>query len=138
LTGYHIELILCPYLLKWGRMGRLLGYKGCERIAEKLEEMKNQFAWFQAINLTTVDIRKKSHEIEKLYNAFLNARWKSDKGRTKRVGPTATSKVFHLLVSDLFMIWDSKIRKTYRFKDRGREYVRFLSIMQNWSKKLGS
>jgi hypothetical protein len=133
-----IKSILQPYLLKWGRMGRVLGYKGCNRITEKLEEMANQLAELIAVNLTTVDVRKRSHEIEALYNSILNAKWKSEKGKTKRVGPTATSKVLHLVNPDLFLIWDSKIRKTYGFKDSGVEHVRFLASMQKLSKKLCS
>lgn len=136
LTDFHVESILRPYLLRWGRMGRVLGYKGCKRIAEKLGKITNQFSEFQNLTLTKVDIHKKSDEIEALYNDLLNAKWKSDRGRTKRVGPTATSKVLHLAIPDLFMIWDSKIRKSYGFKYIGTEYVRFLAIMQNWSKKL--
>jgi hypothetical protein len=77
-------------LLKWGRMGRVLGYKGCNRITQKLEEMDTQLAELMAVNLTTVDVRKRSHIIEALYNGILNAKWKSDKGKTRRVGPTAT------------------------------------------------
>jgi hypothetical protein len=138
LTDFHVESILRPYLLKWGRMGRVLGYKGCRRIAEKLGEIANQFCEFQNLTLVTVDIIEKSDKIGTLNDEILNAKWKTDKGRTRRVGPTATSKVLHLVNPDLFMIWDSKIRKTYGFKDSGAEYVCFLSIMQNWSKKLGS
>ena len=117
-----------------GQNGRVLGYKGCNRITQKLEEMDTQLAELMAVNLTTVDVRKRSHEIEALYNSILNAKWKSDKGKTRRVGPTATSKVLHLVNPDLFLIWDSKIRKTYGFKDSGVEYVRFLASMQKWSK----
>ena len=137
LTHFHVVSILRPYLLKWGRMGRVLGYKGCTRIAEKLGEMKNQFDEFQNQTLTTVDIDEKSNKIKALYDELVNAKWKSDKGRTKRVGPTSTSKVLHLVIPDLFMIWDNKIRKTYEFKDNGIEYVRFLASMQNWCKELG-
>jgi hypothetical protein len=52
------------------------------------------------------------------------------------VGPTATAKVLHLMVPDLFMIWDAKIRVDYGFGNTGKEYVRFLINMQNWIKKL--
>lgn len=138
LCDLNVDSILRLYLLKWGRMGRVLGYKGCKRIGGKLEEMENQFGELQKLTLIIVDIGQKSDEFEILYNELLNAKWKSDKGRLKRVGPTATSKVLHLVIPDLFMMWDSKIRKTYGFKDSGVEYVRFLVNMQNWIKKLGT
>jgi len=37
-----VESVLRPYLLKWGRMGRVLGLKGCKRIGGKLKEMDLQ------------------------------------------------------------------------------------------------
>jgi hypothetical protein len=74
----------------------------------------------------------------KNYNEILNADWKSEKGKTKRVGPAATAKVLHLVAPDLFMIWDRKIRNDYGFQDSTKEYVRFLFNMQNWIRKLSS
>jgi len=124
------------YLIDWGHMGRVLGHKGCRRTATKLKEIENTFKDFHTLNLATVDISQKSGEIEELYDEVLNAEWISEKGKTKRVGPTATAKILHLIVPDLFMIWDAKIRVDYGFGDSGKEYVRFLINMQNWIKKL--
>jgi len=135
---YEAESILHPYLLKWGRMGRVLGYRGCKRIGEKLKEMEPQFAGFQQLTLSTIDLNSMSEKIEAIYNELLNAKWKSQKGRTKRVGPTATSKVLHILAPDLFMIWDRRIRNRYGFQDSGEEYLRFLAKMQNWLKRLST
>jgi hypothetical protein len=135
---YEVEFILCPYLLKWGKMMRVLGYKGCSRIGEKLRKMKHQLDKFHSVTLSTIDLNQTADSVENLYNELLNANWKSAKGRTKRVGPTATAKVLHLAVPNLFMIWDRKIRNCYGFQDDGREYVRFIANMQNWSKKLNT
>jgi len=136
LSDDEVCSILRPYLLQWGKMGRVLGHKGCRRTACKLKEIEHKFHAFQNLSLATIDIYQKSDEIEKLYNEILNAEWESEKGRTKRVGPTATAKVLHLIVPDLFMIWDRKIRVDYGFGDSGKEYVRFLINMQNWIKEL--
>ena len=136
--GHEVKSILHPYLLKWGRMGRVLGYRGCERIGEKLREMKLQFGDFQQPILSTIDLNQMSKKIEDVYNELLNAKWKSEKGRTKRVGPTATSKVLRIAAPDLFMIWDREIRSSYGFHDSGKEYLRFLANKQNWLKKLGT
>jgi hypothetical protein len=131
-----IHSILSSYLLHWGRMGRVLGYKGCNRISEKLVEMKAKLEKLQEAKLSNMDLTKNSEIIEQLYDELLNANWISDKGRTKRVGPTATAKVLHLAIPDLFMIWDSRIRSCYGFQESGREYVRFIVNMQNWNKEL--
>lgn len=135
-NGSDLCSILWSYLIEWGNMGRVLGHKGCRRIAEKLKEMKGKFAEFENLTLATIDIDEKSDSIEKVYNELLNARWVSDKGRTKRVGPTATAKVLHLVVPDLFMIWDREIRTVYGFGENGKDYVGFLFNMQNWLKAL--
>jgi hypothetical protein len=135
---YEVESILHPYLLKWGRMGRVLGYRGCERIGKKLKEMKLQFDDFHQLTLSIIDLDQMSKKIEDVYDELLNAKWKSKKGRTKRVGPTATSKVLHIATPDLFMIWDREIRNSYGFQDSGKEYLPFLANMQNWLKKLGT
>lgn len=110
-------------------MGRVLGHKGCRRTATKLKEVEHKFKDFQNLSLASIDIRQKSDEIEELYDEVLNAEWISAKGRNKRVGPTATARVLHSIVPDLFMIWDRKIRVDYGFGDSGKEYVRFLINM---------
>jgi hypothetical protein len=71
--------------------------------------------------LATLDIHQNSDEIKELYNEILNVEWKSEKRKTKRVGLTATAKGLHLIVPDLFMIWDRKIRVDYGFQDNGKE-----------------
>ena len=131
-----VESILCPYLLKWGRMGRVLGYKGCYRIGKAINDLKPQLDNFKGANLVTLDLKQNSDDIEDLYNGLLNSKWVSDKGKTKRVGPTATAKVLHLLLPDTFMIWDRKVRNSLNFSDNGSEYLRFLENMQDWNRQL--
>jgi len=132
----EVESILHPYLLKWGRMGRVLGYKGCARIGKALNALKPQIGTFQEATLATIDLNEKYDDIEDLYDGLLNASWKSEKGRTKRVGPTATAKVLHLALPNLFMIWDRKIRNSLDFGENASEYIRFLENMQDWDQKL--
>jgi hypothetical protein len=136
--GYEAYSVLCLYLLKWGNMKRVLGYQGCKRLSEKLGDMKNNFDEFQLLSLNTVNLQRLSTTVEDVYDELLNAEWTSEKGRTKRIGPTAAAKTLHLVAPDVFMIWDRKIRQTYGFRDNGREYLRFMLEMQNWLMKLNS
>ena len=131
------ESILYPYLLKWGNMKRVLGYRGCKRIGEKLREMGLQLKKWRQESLSTVDLERMSNQVADIYDGIMNASWKSNKGRSKRVGPTAASKVLHLVAPNLFIIWDRAIRNNYGFKESGEEYFRFLLDMQNWMEKLG-
>lgn len=133
-----VESILAPYLLKWGKMGRVLGIKGCKRIGDKVREMALQLTKLRQEALSTVKLDRKSSEFADIYDEIMNTKWKSEKGKTKRVGPTAASKVLHLVAPNLFMIWDRAIRNHYVFKENGAEYVRFLVSMQIWLKKLKS
>lgn len=56
-------------------------------------------------------------------------------------GPTATSKVMHLLNPDLFVMWDNAILSHYSEKDRqidgtGRGYFAFLSLMSRMGREV--
>ena len=134
----EVESVLHPYLLKWGKMGRVLGFKGCKRIGDKLREMDLQLTKLRQEALLTVDLDRMSSEFVDIYDEIMNTEWKSEKGKTKRVGPTAASKTLHLVAPNLFIIWDRAIRNHYVFKENGAEYVRFLVSMQTWLKKLKS
>ena len=133
-----VESILRPYFLKWSRMGRVLGLKGCKRIGDKLKEMDLQLTKFRRETLLTVDLDRISSGFVDIYDEIMDAEWKSEKGKTKRVGPTAASKALHLIAPNLFIAWDIAIRNDYMFKENGAEYVRFLVDMQIWLKRLKS
>jgi hypothetical protein len=92
LNHSDVESVLHPFLLRWGRMGRVLGFKGCKRIGDKLREMDLQLTKLRQEALSTVDLDRMSSEFEDIYDEIMNTRWKSRKGKTKRVGPTAASK----------------------------------------------
>lgn len=136
LSTNNIEGILKKYLLKWGKMARVLGFKGCEKLGDKLKEMDTQLRKFRQEDLSTANLDNMSGEIVDIYDVIMNTKWLSKKGKVKRVGPTSASKALHLVAPDLFMIWDREIRNDYGFKDNGEEYARFLTSMQNWMKKL--
>jgi len=131
-----VESILHPYLLRWGKMGRVLGIKGYKRIGDKLREMDIQLTKLRQETLSPVAPDRMSSEFADIYDEIMNTKWKSEKGKTKRVGPTAASKALHLVAPNLFMIWDRAIRNHYMFEENGAEYVRFLVNMQTWLKIL--
>ncbi|MFB3888314.1 MAG: hypothetical protein ACE14S_02415 [Candidatus Bathyarchaeia archaeon] len=136
ISDCEMSSMLRLFLLKWGRMGRVVGTLGCERIASKLREMAPRLSEFRHLTIATSDLDRFSRTASDVYEDLLNTEWKSKKGRTKRVGPTATSKVLHIVAPDFFVMWDRSIRRYYGFRDDGREYVRFLTIMKCWLEKL--
>jgi hypothetical protein len=134
--SYHdVESVLRPYLLKWGKMGRVLGIRGCQIICDKLKELNPKFAVLRHKALLTFDLDAKL-KFADIYDEIVNAKWETQKGKTRRVGPTSASKTLHLVAPDLFMIWDRTIRNYYGFQETGKEYLRFLVNMKNWLKKL--
>jgi len=132
----YLVSILNQYLFKWGKMARVLGFKGCETLGSKLIQMDSQLKDFKQESLSTIDLTEKAEEITVIYDEIMNTRWKSDRGRIKRVGPTSTSKALHLVAPNSFMLWDRAIRNYYGFNDNGIEYTRFLMTMQSWLKEL--
>lgn len=135
LGSYDVESVLRPYFLKWGRMGRVLGVRGCQVICDRLKELNPKIVKLRHEALSIVDLDAKSEFVE-IYDEIMNAKWKSEKGKTKRVGPTSASKTLHLVAPNLFMMWDRRIRNYYDFQESGEEYLRFLINMKNWLKKL--
>lgn len=136
LSERELFSILASYLLKWGKMGRVLGNQGCKAIASMLKELEPAFHRFENTELSTISLVQNEEEIKELYDRILNSQWTSKKGRVKRVGPTTTAKVLHLVNPYVFMIWDRKIREDYGFGETGEEYVRFMTVMQDWIRNL--
>ena len=132
----YLVSILTQYLFKWGKMARVLGFKGCETLGSKLITMDSQLKNFKQESLSTIDLTKNAGKITVTYDEIMNTRWKSNRGRIKRVGPTSTSKALHLFSPNLFILWDRAIRNYYGFNDNGIEYTRFLMTMQSWLKEL--
>jgi len=131
-----VERILEPFFLTWGVMTRVLGFKGCEKIGEKLKAMNTQLERFRKKELLTTDLKKLAEEIIEVYEEIKNTKWRTKKGKDKRVGPTSAAKALHLVAPNLFMMWDRDIRSCYQFKESGKEYFRFLLTMQDWLKEL--
>lgn len=132
----EIQSILAQYLMKWGNMTRVLGYKGCTALGTKLQQMDTRLKTIKQEDLLTIDLSKTSKEIADFYTEIMNTTWTSKKGRVKRVGPTSASKALHLVAPNVFMIWDRAIRQYYGFQENGKDYVRFLTTMQSWLKEL--
>lgn len=120
--------ILEPFLLTWGRMSRVLGKNGCDLIRKKIIELSNILHRFRSLKLSTINLGKEKNQIIKLFKHI-----SSLKSKTRRVGPTGTSKVLHLINPDLFPMWDTKIRIKFKFyKGDAEEYFQFLSILKHW------
>ena len=128
LTKKDTISILEPFLLKWGRMSRVLGKKGCEKIRIKIVELNNQLIKYREITLLDFDINEEKEEIKRIYNIF-----KSIKAINRKVGQTATSKILHIINPELFPLWDSKIRPKFGiYSGNASEYIAFMIEQKRW------
>jgi len=139
LNEMHRVRIIEPFLLTWGRMGRVLGHKGVEAICGKLKALSERIEPLRQKNLLSEDIDSIKNLIIELYDCIRKTQFRSKKGKQKEVGPTGASKVLHLTCPDLFVMWDTAIRKEgYKKNDDGKDYFEFLSEMKNMWKELES
>ncbi|WP_456472867.1 hypothetical protein [Methanocaldococcus sp.] len=75
-------------------------------------------------SLTTLNIDKYKKPIEYLYTELQNI---------KGVGPTAVTKILHLLNPHVFVMWDEKIRTHYGIKNENptsEDYIKFMKKMK--------
>lgn len=126
-----VHLIFKQYLFQWGSMARVY----------PKDTQKNMFAKFlkkapvilQRFNepfdsmLISPTFEVKTGKIKKLYEDLCGLHVLRKK-RKVRIGPTATSKILHLLFPILFVIWDNEVvRKRQKYGTTAEEYLRYLS-----------
>lgn len=137
LNEEHEIRIIRPFLLTWGVMGRVLGYRGIRAICEKLREINRQIEPLRRKDLFSVKLDEVKELVIELFDEIRKIKFKSKKGRQKEVGSTAASKVLHLCCPNLFIMWDSAIRGKYKkYSADGKDYFGFLKEMRDLGKKL--
>lgn len=120
----HVEEIIRMFLINWGRMGRTVERKDTEW-SELTERLRNSNEFFQKLRgLNFLDVEFNEEVTSAIRDAYKSA-------KVKNIGPTAISKVLHLLNPELFVMWDEDIRDEYRVKGNANGYIEFLKKMQN-------
>lgn len=138
LNEKHEIRILRPFLLTWGVMGRVLGYKGVQAIRKKLNDIAQEIEPLRRENLMSKNLDEIEDLTIKLFDKIRETKFESKKGKQKEVGSTAASKVLHLTCPDLFIMWDSAIR-TKKYGKRngdGKDYFEFLWMIKSLWKEL--
>ena len=75
LTDDHEIRIIRPFLLKWGVMGRVLGYAGVKRILDILVELSEEIEPFRSENLLSTNINETRNLIINLFNNIKDAKF---------------------------------------------------------------
>lgn len=119
----HVEEIIRIFLINWGRMGRTVERKDTEW-SELTERLRNSNEFFQKLwSLNFLDVEFNEELISAIRRAYKSA-------KVKNIGPTAISKVLHLLNPELFVMWDEDIREKYGVRGSVNGYIEFLKKMQ--------
>lgn len=121
----HVERILNPFLIQWGMMAQPLARKGMKwaQIGTKLRRLEPHFKALRKESLLLIKFEDKgnSAHIKEIYEEL---------DSIKYVGPTAVSKIMHLINPEIFIMWDKKIRDMYNVADSASGYLKFLGKNQ--------
>lgn len=80
---------------------------------------KNYFEKLEVYNLKRISLDGANITlIKETFIAIANC------GKPNRIGPVGASKIIHLRLPDLFVMWDNAIRRGYKKDDYKEEYVR--------------
>jgi hypothetical protein len=135
LKEIHSIRIIKPFLLTWGQMQRWLGKVGVEKVFQKLKEQTFavRIEPLRRSKFTSPKLESSKELIVELFNELMQTEFKSK----KNVNSTTTSKVLHLCCPDLFIMWDTNIRRGYhKSKGKGEDYFQFLVEMKDFWDKL--
>ncbi len=127
----HLIGIVKSFLIKWGRMGRVVGREGLDwrGLGEGLRSSEKHFGKLREERFQTIDFEK-----DKISDSITTIYGKLDP--LPYLGsPTTISKTLHLLNPEIFVMWDNDIRKEYkkknsRIRDNPEGYLEFLKETQ--------
>lgn len=128
----HLLGIIKPFLIKWGRMGRVVGRDGLHwrQFGETLRSLEPEFSVLRL---------KKFRSINYDDNAVVSAVtiiYEKLDPFPYLGSPTTIAKLLHLLNPEIFVMWDIDIRKRYkqrnhRIQSTAEGYVAFLQETQS-------
>jgi len=78
-------------------------------------------------NLTEVDLQTIEGKVIEVFNKI---------SRVDNIGPTSSSKILHLLIPNLFIMWDREIAREFDVQMNSGGYVNFLKMCKSIYKKL--
>ena len=127
----HLFGIVKPFLIKWGRMGRVVGRDGLDwrGLGEGLRSSEKDFGNLRKERFQTINF-----EEDRISDSITNIYGELDP-LLYLGSPTTISKTLHLLNPEIFVMWDNGIRKRYknknsRIRDSPEGYLEFLKETQ--------
>ncbi|WP_455365060.1 hypothetical protein [[Eubacterium] cellulosolvens] len=125
ITDYSTETIVLNFLNQWKCR---LSYVCAPSLAKTLRSCSQIFSQFRDDHLEKVNPDYLFNHSEPIEEAF----WRISSVRAGRrsIGPTATSKILHLVNPQFFMMYDRNIRLGYGCSENESGYMHFMLIMK--------
>ncbi len=132
-----VDCIVLRFLNEWKCR---IPYSCNKTLQKALQTSHDKFELIRSENLKSIEFEKIiKHDgrnvkignlVEEIFNTLSSVR----AGR-RTVGYTATTKIMHMVMPELFVMCDKAIREGYGIGDNSRSYLNFLIRMQNATKK---
>ncbi|MDO8528624.1 MAG: hypothetical protein Q7S06_01895 [Nanoarchaeota archaeon] len=98
----------------------LIGNFDINKFNENIDELEQLFNEFGEKHLRTIKFEEYKEKIIKIYDTL-----------SKQVKSVGATKIMHLRVPEVFVLWDRRIREYYGFRsDSAENYIEFLKKMQ--------
>jgi hypothetical protein len=124
-----VRNIFVEFLNKWGCRLRNYDNVTATNLKNHILDVHPELLPIQNYSILDfdLDIPENRERAEHIFNSF----WFYGSPIAKNFGPTATSKVLHIINPDLFIMWDEAIRLHYWIQDNeiidsGRAYIFYL------------
>ena len=122
--------IITEFLNTWG--GCRIQKGAAQPIKRKILSLQSDLKVLDKLKIKDVEFTSTiENAVENCYNRIQ---------RIKNLGPTATSKLLHVLVPELFVMWDTEILKYYgrnpKISDSGKGYCIFLKEMKSMANEI--
>ena len=122
--GYEIEaFILILSTWNFGRFRFVVTHFELDKFKKNLKKLEYLLKKFKNLDFRTINFDRYEKEIKKIFKTLMDI---------KGIEKTGTSKLMHIRIPKVFVMWDSYIRNYYGF-DRGDadDYFNFLKKMQD-------
>lgn len=96
-----------------------------------LDKLENNLKVFEGEKFETIDLHKYKKDIKKTFNSIATERITNKTGKLNSIGPTGASKILFLYNSELFIMWDSFIRREYALNNYPKNVSELYKIILN-------
>ncbi|MGB9854533.1 MAG: hypothetical protein ACPLRY_07000 [Candidatus Bathyarchaeales archaeon] len=127
----HVRRIIKAFLVQWSLMGRVVVRKGIKwgSLGQTLRSLEKEFKILRGKKFLTIDFDEETicSSIKMIYKKLRLIPYLGS--------PGVMAKILHLLNPEIFLTWDSDIRKNYKKKnkwvrDAPEGYLEFLKEAQ--------